>query len=242
MSGPDYIDGTNDILLLCDHASNAVPPDIDLGIDPLLLNKHIAVDIGARSLTLALAAALGAPAILGTISRLVIDLHREPDNPGLVPTTSDGHAIPGNRAADRFARIARFHAPYHAAIAERIRRDPPRLIVAVHSFTPALETGSAPRPWQIGILYNRDVRAARLAIGLLADAGVVTGDNQPYSGRDLNTTLNRHGEANGIPSFAIEVRNDLIDATDGIAQWTAAIAPILVETRNRLASNGAVET
>ncbi|MFX7731992.1 N-formylglutamate amidohydrolase, partial [Acinetobacter baumannii] len=75
----------------------------------------------------------------------------------------------------------------------------PCLIIAIHSFTPALETGSAPRPWEIGILYNRDTRAARLAIDALEAAGIITGDNEPYSGRHLNTTLNRHGEANGIP-------------------------------------------
>lgn len=40
-----------DILLLCDHASNLVPTDLDLGIDAALLDLHIAVDIGAGPLT-----------------------------------------------------------------------------------------------------------------------------------------------------------------------------------------------
>lgn len=235
---PEILAGTADILLLCDHASNAVPPDINLGIEPALLNKHIAVDIGAAPLTVALAEKLAAPAVLATLSRLVIDLHREPDHPGLVPVMSDGFQIGGNANANRADRIRRFHAPYHAAIAARIRTQRPIFIVAIHSFTAALETGSAPRPWEVGILYNRDARAAAVAIGLLQAAGVLTGDNQPYSGRDLNTTLNRHAEANGIASFAIEVRNNLIDSAQGVARWADILAPILIETRNRLAPKG----
>lgn len=224
---PEIIAGQGPILLVCDHASNAVPPDIDLGIAPALLDKHIAVDIGAADVTRALAQLLGASAILATVSRLVIDLHRAPDHPGLVPETTDGHAIPGNVAADRFDRIARFHAPYHRALSGLIMAHRPRLLASIHSFTPALETGSAPRPWEIGVLYNRDTRAAHKAIKLFTDAGVITGDNQPYSGRDLNVTLNRHGEANGIASFAIELRNNLIGHPAGVANWAAIIAPTL---------------
>lgn len=227
MQPVEIIPGTGPILLICDHASNAVPPDIDLGIDPALLDKHIAVDIGAADVTRALSARLSAPAILATVSRLVIDLHRCPDHPGLVPGSSDGHAIPGNIGADGQARIARFHTPYHRALAALIARHQPRLLVSIHSFTPALESGSAPRPWEIGILYNRDARAAHQAIQRFTATGVITGDNQPYSGRVLNMTLNRHGEGNGIPSFAIELRNNLIDTPAGVAHWTSVVAPIL---------------
>jgi len=223
----DHLTGSGPILLICDHAANMVPADIDLGICPDLLNKHIAIDIGAADVTRRLAGILGAPAVLATVSRLVIDLHRPPDHPGLMPEVSDGHAIPGNIGADRLARIARFHAPYHRALAAQIVGQRPSLLVSIHSFTPALESGSAPRLWEIGILYNRDQRAARRAIDAFTAAGVVTGDNAPYSGRVLNMTLNRHGEANGIPSFAIELRNNLIDHPAGVAHWAGVIAPVL---------------
>ena len=122
MSVAQVIDGAADILILCDHASSAVPSDIDLGIDPELLTKHIAVDIGAAAVSEAMAAALDAPAILATVSRLVIDLNREPDRLGLIPHSSDGHAIPGNDEADRAGRIARFHrlsCPIHCKAEER---------------------------------------------------------------------------------------------------------------------------
>lgn len=232
---PQVIAGTGPILLLCDHASNAVPEGIDLGIAPDLLERHIAIDIGAGDLTRALAERLSAPAVLATVSRLVIDLHRPPDHPGLIPTVSDGHAIPGNIGADRQGRIARLHAPYHRAVAELVRTTRPTLIAAIHSFTPALETGGAPRPWPVGILYNHDTRAARCAIELLRAQGFQTGDNEPYSGRQLNMTLNRHAEANGIASFAIEVRNDGIDSPRGVAKWADILAPMLTAIVARLA-------
>lgn len=236
MSEAEVLPGSGPILLICDHASSAVPDDIDLGIASDLLTRHIAIDIGAADVTRALAAQLGAPAVLATVSRLVIDCHRAPDHPGLIPVVSDGHPIPGNISADRAARITRFHAPYHRAIAAHIARERPRLIASIHSFTPALETGSAPRPWEIGVLYNRDTRAARRAIDMFRDAGVETGDNQPYSGRDLNLTLNRHGEGNGIASFALEIRNDLIRCPATAAHWAGVIAPVL----SRIAQMGAV--
>ncbi|MGN5374336.1 N-formylglutamate amidohydrolase [Sphingomonas hankookensis] len=233
MSADHRSGGDTGLLLLCDHASNRVPDDV--AIPPHLLSLHVGVDIGAGPLTHALSVALDAPAILGTVSRLVIDLHREGDHPGLIPAMSDGHAIPANVGADRAGRIARFHAPYHAAIRAQVRRDRPRLIVAIHSFTPALATDRIARPWQAGILYGRDDRAARIAIDHLRGQGVATGDQQPYSGRTLNATLNRHAEGQGIPALSVEIRNDLIAGPDGVARWCAILAGMIAAVRNGLA-------
>ena len=50
------------VLLIGDHASNHVPSDIELGIDPALLGEHIAVDIGVAevaALLVALTATVG---------------------------------------------------------------------------------------------------------------------------------------------------------------------------------------
>jgi predicted N-formylglutamate amidohydrolase len=232
----ELIEGpARDILLLCDHASNAVPEDIDLGIDPALLDLHIAVDIGAAPVTRALAKRLGAPAILGTVSRLVLDLHREPDHPNLVPKSSDGYQIPGNLQIETEERLARFHIPYHDLIAARIAAQRPDLILSIHSFTPRLEQNGSDRPWEIGILYNEDERAARPAVAWLTAQGLVTGDNEPYSGKLLNATLNRHAEANHIPSIAIEIRNDLIRDDAGVQRWADILAQLADHLRNHLA-------
>lgn len=232
----EVIPGTvADVLLLCDHASNHVPDDIDLEIEARLLDLHIAIDIGAGPVTRALAERLDAPAILGGVSRLVLDLHREPDHVNLIPKHSDGHAIPGNLQIDYEERLNRFHIPYHQLIEDRIRAHRPALILSIHSFTPQLEQGGTPRPWHIGILYNEDERAARPAIDWLRGQGIETGDNEPYSGKLLNATLNRHAEAQRIPSIAIEIRNDLIRDDAGVQRWTDILAQLSDHLRNHLA-------
>ncbi|GAA0450571.1 N-formylglutamate amidohydrolase [Sphingomonas molluscorum] len=231
----ERIDGiAGGVLLLCDHASNHVPADIGLGVLPALLDLHIGYDIGAAALTRSLASSLGVPAVLGTVSRLVIDLHREPDHSGLIPALSDGHAIPGNQGADRSTRVERFHIPYHAAIEQAVQDYRPELVVAIHSFTPRLASDGRERPWQVGILYNEDSRAAHPAIRVLRERGFVTGDNEPYSGRELNATLNRHAEAHGIPSMSIEVRNDLIEDEHGVAEWSTILADVIAQVRAEL--------
>ena len=200
-------DAAKGMLIIADHASSHVPDDIDLGIDPALLGKHIAIDLGVAELAAALNRMIGIPAILGGVSRLVVDLNREEDAPHIIPTASDGHAIPGNAIGHeaRQARIDRFWKPYHAEIARLIAETKPRLLLSLHSFTPHLETQpEVQRPWETGILYNNDDRAARIAIPLLEAAGVIVGDQLPYSGKLLNATMNLHGERNGIAYLGVE--------------------------------------
>lgn len=207
------------LLIICDHASNRVPDDIDLGIDPALLHEHIAVDIGVAAVATIMAEREGAAAFLANVSRLVCDCNREEQQPAVVPIASDGHAIPGNALdhAAHEARLRRFFRPYHDALERLLRQHPPALILSLHSFTPRLASRpDEARPWHIGILYNEDDRGARLAIPMLAADGLWVGDQQPYSGKLLNATMNRHAEANGIPYVGVEIRQDLI--ADGPAQ------------------------
>lgn len=230
-------DPASGLLLVADHASNHVPCDIDLGIDPALLDLHIAVDIGIDALSRDMCARLGSPAVLGRVSRLVVDLHRRPDEPGAIPAISDGHAIPGN-AIDheaRLARIARFWEPYHALIDAQVEVLRPRMLFTLHSFTPQLATKpEEARPWHVGILYNNDESTARRAIDALRTRGIPTGDNEPYSGKLLNATMDRHAEARGLPYLCIEVRQDLLLTPEGISHWAATLAPVIAEVRDGL--------
>lgn len=216
------------ILVVSDHASNRVPDDIDLGIDPALLNQHIAIDIGVAEVGSIMAQRTGIAAFQANASRLVCDVNREPHAPAVIPIASDGHAIPGNAIdhAAHLARLDRFFHPYHAALARLLNSAPPALILSLHSFTPQLASSDAPRPWHVGVLYNQDDRAARIAIPLLEAEGLVVGDQQPYSGQLLNYTMNRHAEADGRPYLGIEVRQDQIGDPAGQALWAERLARI----------------
>jgi len=226
----DAVPGSGRLLFLCDHASNALPPDMgSLGLAPALFSTHIAHDIGAAIVTRTLASAYGAPALLGAWSRLLIDLNRGADDPTIVMKLSDGSIIPGNRdagEAELVRRIALWHAPYHAAVTRELDRiGQGAVIISMHSFTPSWK--GVPRPWEVGVLYDSDARLAAPLMAWLEQAGFVVGDNEPYHGALDGDTLNVHGIRRGLPHVLIEIRQDLI-AGDAMAQaFAARLKPIL---------------
>jgi predicted N-formylglutamate amidohydrolase len=230
--------GSTRILLLCDHATNIVPPEVaggDLGLPPEEMQRHIAYDIGARGVTLELARLLAAPAILTRFSRLVIDPNRGEDDPTLVMRLYDGTIIPANRAvrpAEVRRRLEAYHRPYHRAVERRLDhmiaagREP--AIVAIHSFTPRLK-GRKPRPWQIGVLWHHDGRIALPLMARLRGEGLCVGDNEPYSGQLEGDSMSRHGTGRALPHVLIEIRQDLIATAEQQRLWAERLAPILAE-------------
>ena len=228
-----FADHPQGLIFICDHASNALPASYGtLGLESEAFATHIACDIGAAEVTRALAEAFGATAILARWSRLLIDLNRGADDPTLVMKLSDGKIVPGNReiGADELAhRIARFHAPYHAAIAREIAQSRDAgfvpTLISMHSFTPVWK--GVARPWEVGVLWDRDDRLAQPLIAKLARAGFQVGDNEPYTGELEGDTLFQHGTMNGLPHVLIEIRQDLIGNARDALTFAARLKPIL---------------
>jgi len=232
----ELIDGAGEapVLLICDHASNAVPSALaGLGLSDEHLGRHIAWDIGAAELTRRLAVRLSAPAVLAGYSRLVIDCNRQPGDPTSIAEISDGLVIPGNMGLSEAAAEARadlFFWPYHRAITRSLarlwRHERPPVLIALHSFTPVMNR--RPRPWHVGVLWNRD---PRMAVPLLArlrrHPDLRVGDNEPYSGRQIGYTIDTHAAAAGLPHVSIEVRQDLINDAAGVEVWTRLLAEAL---------------
>ena len=168
------------------------------------------------------------------ISRVSISLSRI--DRCLVNDGSSGHrrakltfaaALRGHGNGDKRARLERFHRPYHAALGELIAAAQPRLILSLHSFTPQLATSAEKRPWEVALLYNQDDRAARHAIRLFREQGLTVGDNEPYSGTQLNATMDRHAEAQGIPYCLVEIRQDQVANEAGQARWAMMLADVM---------------
>src|SRR5690606_14841541 len=153
-----------EIVLVCDHASNRVPAALDgLGLDERHRLDHIAWDIGAAAVALKLTERLGARAVLGGYSRLVVDLNRALTDASAFAPISDGVLIPGNVGLDAAAKAARadaFHRPYHEAVDrvldEATTPESSPVMIAVHSFTPRLN--GIERPWHVGVLWDKDPR------------------------------------------------------------------------------------
>lgn len=227
--------GASAFLIVADHAGNAFPRSMGrLGISEADRVRHIAWDIGIAGVCRTLAERLDATLIQQNYSRLIIDCNRPPAAPSSIPQESEATAIPGNLGlgdAERTAREREFFRPYHARIAAeleaRAKAGRPAVLIAMHSFTPVY-LGVA-RPWQVGVLYNRDARfASTILAALRQDSGLTVGDNEPYSVDDTTDyTIPVHAERRGLLHTGIEIRQDLITEPAGQAEWASRMAGAL---------------
>ena len=233
--------GRAPVLLICDHASKAVPSKLNnLGLSQETLSKHIGWDIGAAKTTLVLSASLDASAVLAGYSRLVVDANRHPNDPRSIPEESDGIAIPGNKnltEETKELRIKECFLPYHKMISRKISRISNKgetpILFSVHTFTPSMNGKS--RPWHIGILWNKDPRIAKPLILYLRTHSdkLIVGDNLPYSGSQFAYSLDFHAASLGIPNCAVEIRQDLVDTDKKVSYWVNLLSETLSKIINR---------
>ncbi len=233
------------ILLVCDHAACRFPTSLgDMGLDPFARRCHLAIDIGAGSLTESLAESLGVTAVLAQYSRLVVDCNRDLLDASAFLEFGDGIYVPGNHNLSKEHRELRADAiywPYHAAVDAQVSRlmalGPKPALVSIHSFTPVLN-GIA-RPWQIGVLWDKDESLKEIFLEGFRGAGYLTGDNEPYSGKaPADYTVDHHGEDNDLPCLGIEIRQDLIGTPEGVERIAAVMHDIIASIPGRLGYNG----
>ena len=228
--------GQSPFVLACDHATNHIPEEYaDLGLSPHQRLMHIAWDPGALGVALQLSEMLDAPLVASTVSRLVVDCNRAPDAPDLVTTISERTEIVGNREVtdeERRARVERYHAPFHEAIAaqldSRLAAGREAILVSIHSFTPVYK--DVWRPWPVGLITPQDARFTQSLFDALREAtpGLLVGWNEPYSAHvGVTHTLEHHGDRRGIPCSMVEIRHDEILGDDGIALWASRLAEAL---------------
>ncbi len=215
--------GNIPVMLVCDHASCRVPKALDqLGVPTARLREHIGWDIGAAAVARVLQARFGAGAVFANYSRLVVDLNRSLADGSAFPAISDGTLVPGNIGipdSERRRRAEALFHPYHEAIEQLVSRlsTPSRVPVflGIHSFTPSFH--GTPRPWHIGLLWDKDPRLALPLLRYLrGQPGLVIGDNDPYSGRHpADYSIDFHAERTGLAHVGIEIRQDLISDVAG---------------------------
>ena len=233
--GPDAVPG---VVVICEHASNALPLDRadlggDLGLSAETRVSHAAWDIGALGLARGLAARLGGVLVHAPLSRLVYDLNRAPDHPSAMPARSEIHDIPGNRAltpAQRLARVQAVYRPFHATLADTIAgimaQGVRPALIAVHSFTPVFH--GQPRTVEFGVIHDDDPALTHAVLTAAQGCGLETRLNEPYSAAgDVTHTIRLHAVPCRLVNTMLEVRNDLI--ADAPAQDAMAdrLAPVL---------------
>jgi predicted N-formylglutamate amidohydrolase len=222
-------------VLACEHASCSLPRAYGtLGLGRADLRDHIGWDVGAAAVMREAARRLDAPCVASRWSRLLIDCNRDAADPSLIVARSDGREIPGNARLtrrERERRLAEYYAPYHEALDRVIRRALTRggdvRLLSVHSFTPCLQDGR-PRPFDIGVLFDRHVPLARRLGSALRKLGYAVRYNEPYSGlAGLIYSARRHGDGNGIPYVELEINNGLLRDPAGTKRLGRDVAKAL---------------
>ncbi|TNE27776.1 MAG: hypothetical protein EP349_08700 [Alphaproteobacteria bacterium] len=235
-------DADSRFVVICDHAGQSFPARLgQLGIRDEDRQKHITYDIGTEEVGLYLGEKLNAVTFIAHYSRLVADVNRDPFRFDFVPEVSDHIPVPGNKdmsAKELRARINEIYKPYQFALGDCLqsfldRGDAPFLL-SIHSFTPEMDGHK--RPWEIGILWTDEDRAAPPMLDALRknNPGLTIGDNAPYSlklhgGRDYSNTVELQARARGIPSLVVEFRQDTVDTPEKAVKMADIFLESLLE-------------
>lgn len=226
------------LVLSCEHASWTLPPGIDLGVPPEVLQSQAGWDHGAYEIAIRISLATGIHLHAGAFSRMFVDLNRGPDHPDVVPTVSYGAAVPGNvnlTPGDRAARIAGFHAPYWDAVrhdvAARLHDRGEVLHFSSHTFDPALDP--AHRTFEVGVLYDpahayEAARAEQLLFALRR-AGIDVRANEPYTGvgNAICTSFRNEFANQPYAGIQLETSHAVTHTPGGCARIADAILPFL---------------
>lgn len=216
------------VFLTCEHASQRLPEGyVWPEHDRRLVGTHWAYDLGARELTLELAQALDASAVLSRFTRLLADPNRDEDHDDVFRSLAEGEPVllnVGLSEQERARRIERYHRPYHAALDAELARVNAPVLFSIHSFTPVYQ--GEPRSVQLGVLFNED-EADALRLGYtLQERFEQVAYNEPWSGRmGLIYAAERHARRHGKVALELEVRQDL--AVD--PAYRARLVPVLAE-------------
>ena len=234
----------SELLITCEHATNRLPFRRGVGrIQRTILNSHWGWDVGAWELSVDLARRLGAGAIGGRWSRLLLDLNRRADDPTLLRQWAGDVELPWNvglAPADVERRVTNYHTPYHAEldrlILRRLVRGVRPLLFAVHSFTPCLN--GRERGFEIGVLYEHHPGPAHRLGRALREAGLSVRYNRPYSGMaGMMYAVDRHGSHHGLTCIELEVNHEILRGAVAVRRLgklvAAAVQKLLLEGENQ---------
>lgn len=223
--------GTGPVLLVCEHASAALPKALgDLGLSPDALTSHVAWDPGALAVARTMAKALDAALVAARFSRLAYDCNRSPERADAIAARSERVDVPGNAGlseAEREKRAADILRPFHDTLASMIETKAPRALVSIHTFTPVYD--GKRREVELGILHDADSRLADALLDRAEEiAGLRPARNLPYGPADgVTYTLCTHALPRGLANAMLEIRSDLVAAPASQERVARELAALL---------------
>lgn len=221
------------LVLTCEHASKEVPESFRKCFDPEQLSSHEGWDEGALQLAERVQDLTGVALHRGTHSRLLVDLNRSEESPGL-------HAPPIRALpeATREELVEEHHRPYRMRVLEAVEAAlSPRqrvLHLSIHTFTPVLE--GRVREVDVGVLFDPSAAVeSDLAHELMERLSTALPEarvrpNEPYLGTadGLTTSLRGRFPDHLYAGIELEVtqawvgRSDFDERARRIAQAVAA--------------------
>lgn len=222
------------LLVTSEHGGNDVPAEYRslFRARAKLLASHRGWDPGTLDLAERLADTLDAALVSSTVTRLLVDLNRSPQNPRVFSEIT--RALP---RGERMSLLEQFHRPHWdtvRALLARSLRDGARILhLGVHSFTPVL-SGIRRKP-DIGLLYDPARRVERKLVAAwrrsLADAvpARIIRRNDPYRGYTdgLATAMRRELTQTSYVGVEIEVNQRHVGRDGRFPVW---VADALVES------------
>ena len=221
-------------IITCEHGGNRIPAAYgrlfrELGQQ---LESHRGYDPGSLMMARALAAALHAPLVSTTVSRLLIDLNRPIGHPQLYSATT--RKVPVALRAE----IARLHhQPYWTQVEDLVQRSVSRgrrvIHISSHSFTPTL--GGVLRRADVGLLYHpgRQGEAelcARWKAALARSApALLVRRNYPYQGKAAGLTAHLRQRFPPDAYIGIELEINQHTVVTAGPLWTA-LPDMLIES------------
>lgn len=212
------------VVVTCEHGGNRIPAEYAVhfrGWQPLL-STHRGFDAGALVMARELGAALRAPVVASTVSRLVVDLNRSLSNPR---AWSSATRVLPPEARQRIAR--RHYTPYRdrvtALVADAIAAGRRVVHISSHSFTPVLD-GDV-RTADVGLLYDparsgEKALAARWKAAFAAEAPALrVRRNYPYAGRNDGLTSSLRGLFPASRYVGIEIEINQAFALGAAGPW-----------------------
>lgn len=234
-------------LVTCEHGGKRVPAAyraLFVGRDALLAS-HRGHDPGALVLAREMAAALGAPLVAATISRLVVDLNRSPGHRGRFSEVTRVLS-----QDEQTAIHARYYQPYRRRVerivAQAIRRGARVVHVSSHSFTPVMD--GRVRNADVGFLYDPGRHGEVALAGRWMQAlqsrepSLRLRRNYPYTGRSdgFCAWLRRHYGADSYVGIELEVNQR--HATAGGPRWIALREELVAALRQAVGGHRVVST
>jgi predicted N-formylglutamate amidohydrolase len=226
------------LVLSCEHASWALPLDVELGVSADVARSQAGWDHGAYDIIAKISEHTGIAAHAGSFTRMFVDLNRGPDHPDVCPAVCYGAPVPGNAQLsphDRAARLEAFHAPYWNAVrrevAARLVTHGEVLHVSSHTFDPMLDP--AHRAFDVGVLYDPahpfEAQLAERLMFQLRGAGLDVRANQPYTGvgAAICTALRIELAGKRYAGIQLETSHRVTHTPGGCARVADAVIPFL---------------